>query len=199
MNLSAAIVAGVAEVVEDPAGATRGVEAVMTVTGAVSAAGDLAHRRASAIEASAVGVEGRVEVAAAAAAAAAVDGHETYTFPAEAHPDVAAGDGAMTGAAGLRPDRAPDLGLCLAGRLRRGRFRAPRVLMEADGPAVLPAPHGDDVHGLGLGPVPRCLGAMPPSGGGLAAVPVRCHRTVALRCPSAAATRRPGAGAAAEA
>ena len=185
--------AGVAEVVEDPAGATRGAEAAMTETGAVSVADDLALRLASVIEASAVGVEGRV------AAAAAADGHEMYTFPAEAHPDVgAAGDGAMTGAAGLRPDLAPDLGLCLTGRLRRDRFRAPRVLMEADGPAVLPAPHDDDVHGLGLGPVPRCLDAMRPSGGGLAAVPVPCHQIVALPCPSAAATRRPEAGAAAE-
>jgi hypothetical protein len=187
-------VAGVAGVVEDPAGATRGAEAAMTETGAVSVAGDLARRRAFVIEASVVGVEGRVAVAAAVVVG---DGLEMYTFPAEAHPDVAAGDGAMTGAAGLRPDLAPDPGPCLADRLRRGRIRAPRVLMEADGPAVLPALHDDDVHGLGLGPVPRCPGAMCLSGGGLAAVPVRCHQTAALPCPSAAATHRPEAGAAA--
>lgn len=177
--------AEVAEVAVDPAEATRGAGAGMIGTEAVLAAGGHVHHRATVIEASVVDVEGRAAVA---------DGHEMYMFPVGARLVVAAGGGAMTGAAGLRLDLAPDPDLCPVDRLHHGLFRALRVLMEVDGPAILPAPHDDDAHDLD--PAPRCLGATHQSGAGLAAVPVQCHRIVALPCPSAVVTRHPEAGVA---
>lgn len=186
-NSSAATVAEAGEVVEGPAGATRGAE-VATIEVENLAAAGLVRRPATAIVATVAGGEVRVA------------GGRIRTSRAQARLDAVAA-GAMTDAVDPRhgPRRGLAPGLCLRGLLRPGLCRKALAWTAADAPSLAHLAHraGDAQD---LRPAHQRLAGTRPSGTGLrVVVPAPCLRAAPPLPPSAVATPLLGAGVAAAA